>query len=392
MSDNVAPIKVLHFSSRYEECGVAKYLGHYINGMQDEPAVQNDYFDVSPYKTHHMSQTEVLGMAQQLRKQLKGYDILHIQHEFGLYAHDSFLRIVEAGKRARVKVVITVHTSPTLHGGSKKPRLRGLGPRSWVNLLRESRHHRHFMRTQAVPFRMADALLAHNNLTIEALKQLGVDPDRIYKTMHPVQAHQPPKPTTDIATHLNKQPGDVIFCTTGFIHRYKGIVEAVKALSFLPPNYKLAVLGGMKADSDDVAFYDKVTDLIDTLGVKDRVYIAGYIKSDETLNAYIRECDVSVYPYDRVYYSHVSSGSLNLSFANDMPAIAYPTETLKEMEQLSDGALILCETFAYYELARELQRIDLKKQRELSKAYAQKMSWPKASKELVGLYRQFLGR
>jgi len=28
-------IKVLHFSSRYEECGVAKYLGHYIKGTEE---------------------------------------------------------------------------------------------------------------------------------------------------------------------------------------------------------------------------------------------------------------------------------------------------------------------------------------------------------------------
>src|SRR3954467_10945382 len=49
------PIKVLHFSSRYEECGVAKYLTHYSNGMADNPAVVNEYFEVSPYETHHMS-------------------------------------------------------------------------------------------------------------------------------------------------------------------------------------------------------------------------------------------------------------------------------------------------------------------------------------------------
>jgi len=389
-TQSTQPIKVLHFSSRDEECGVAKYLKHYINGMADSDTVVNEYFGVSPYATYDMSPTDIQKMARDLQNQLKDYDILHVQHEFGLYAHDSFRQIVEAGRRAHKKVMVTVHTSPDL--ASKPVRLRGLGPHSVMHYLREKRHRQHFLQMQALPFRLADAILAHNNLTINALKNLGVQPERIHKTIHPVQSHDVPAPTTDIATHLHKQPGDVVFCTTGFLHRYKGIIEAVKALTFLPPNYKLAVLGGMKADSDDVAFYDKVCDLINALGVTDRVYITGYVPNDDVLNAYIRECDVSVYPYDRVYYSHVSSGSLNLSFSNGMPAIAYPTETLKEMAELSDQAVVLCETFSYYELARELQRIDLKKQRERSKAYAQKMAWPKMSEELVALYHEMLGR
>ena len=73
------------------------------------------------------------------------------------------------------------------------------------------------------------------------------------------------------------------------------------------------------------------------LGPHDRVYITGYVKGDDTLNAMIRECDVCVYPYDRVYYSNVSSGSLNLSFANGRPLIAYPTATFKEMRKFQMG-------------------------------------------------------
>jgi glycosyltransferase involved in cell wall biosynthesis len=381
-------INILHFSSRYEECGVAKYLAHHITGMSDIPSINNEYFDVSPYQTHHMSPADLDKMAAQLEAQLKDYDILHVQHEFALYAHDSFRRIVEAGKRAGKKVVITMHISPSQHGASKKVRLHGLGPHSFMHYARELRHHKHFLATHIEPFRMADLILAHNELTIDSLKGFGIPAERIKKVNHPVQVVSDPKPTRTIAQYLNKQPGDVLFCTVGFMHRYKGIIEAVKALKFLAANYKLAILGGMKEDSDDVAFYDKVCNLIDTLGLHERVYIAGYVKEDDQLNAFIRECDACVFPYDRTYYAAVSSGSLNLGFANGMPVIAYPTASIKELAQIADGAVVLCDTFAYYELARELRGVNITKQAELSKAYAKKMAWDKMAKELAEIYKE----
>jgi glycosyltransferase involved in cell wall biosynthesis len=384
------PIKVLHFSSRYEECGVAKYLGHYVKGMEHVSGIQNEYFDVSPYETPHMSDADLDKMTDRLREELRNYDVLHVQHEFALYARNSFQKIVEAGKRSGKKVVVTVHISPSMHGGSVRPRLRGLGPRSLVHYLRQMRNHRYFLNTQVLPFRMADLVLVHNEPTIESLKQLGVAPERIRKIIHPVQVYDMP-PKSDLLTKkLHKQDGDIIYCAIGFLHRYKGLFDAVRALKFLPSNYKLAILGGMKEDSDDVELYNKLCNLIDTLGLQERVYITGYVKGDDMLNALIRECDVCIYPYDRVYYSNVSSGSLNLSFANERPLIAYPTATFKEMAEISNGAVVLCETFAYYELAREIGRIDLEKQTTLSKAYAQHMAWPKMSEELAKLYTQLV--
>ncbi len=383
-------ITVLHFSSRYEECGVAKYLGHYIKGMESAPEIVNEYFDISPYQTHHMSETELQKMADDLRKKLADFDVLHVQHEFALYRSDSFRKIVEAGKRAGKKVVLTVHTSPSL--GTKPPHLSGLGPRSWIKYLREKRHFAYFDYAHLQPFRMADVLLVHNEPTAESLRHYGVAPERIQKILHPVQSFDAPAPSDRIAKALHKQPGDIVYCTIGFFHRYKGIIEAVKALKFLPANYKLAILGGMKADSDDVAFYDKVTDLIDTLGLHDRVHITGYIPTDDELNALIRECEACVYPYNGVYYGQVSSGSINLAFANGVPAIAYPTASIKELAAEADGAIVLCETFAYYELARELQRIDHEKQAKLSVAFAEKMAWPKVSKQLVDVYKAVVSR
>jgi glycosyltransferase involved in cell wall biosynthesis len=116
------------------------------------------------------------------------------------------------------------------------------------------------------------------------------------------------------------------------------------------------------------------------------------VKDDNIMNGYIRECDVCVYPYDGVYYANASSGAVNLGFANGRPVVTYPTAGFRELAASADGALVLTDTFAYYELARKLQDIDLTKQAELSKAYAKKMAWPTLSKELIAAYHKVVGR
>jgi glycosyltransferase involved in cell wall biosynthesis len=68
---------------------------------------------------------------------------------------------------------------------------------------------------------------------------------------------------------------------------------------YLPDNYKLAIIGGLHPASDDLAFYAEITDLIDELDLRDRVYITGFIKDDERLNSLIRDV-MCVYPYDGV--------------------------------------------------------------------------------------------
>jgi len=384
-------IKILHFSSRYEECGVAKYLQQYIQAMATLPEVSNEYFGTSPYQLAGMSAGDTQKMADQLRKQLKDFDILHVQHEFSFYPRDSFRKIIEAGKQSGKKVIITMHISPSMHGGSKEVRLHGLGPRSIIHFLRAKRGRHFFFREHVELFKLADLILVHNEFTADSLKKLGVKPERIKRIFFPVQVFGTPPKTIVINKNLNKRVGDVVYCAVGFQHKYKGLFDAVRALKFLPPNYKLAILGGIKSDSDDPEFYNRLCDTIDALGLHGRVYISGYIQSDDELNGLIRECDVCIFPYDRVYYANVSSSSLNLAFANDMPVIGYPTNTFTEVNKMSGGALVLCKAFAYYELARELRRIDLKKQAELSKKYAEEMAWPKQTELLIDIYKEVAG-
>lgn len=396
MSNTANPIRVLHFSStKKDNCGVGKYQEACVDAIAEVNAemgtgVENAFFGVSPYQTREMSPAELDKTMQRLKEELKDYDILHIQHEFGLFWKDEVARIVEAGKAAGKKVVFTIHLSPGFVKELDPVKLKGLGPRSMMAYLRQYRHHRVKMNQHAVPMRRADLIIVHNTVTQNALVALGVDPSRIRKFIHPVDPITNPPVTHNVEKWLNKQDGDVIMCMAGFLHKYKGTLAAVEALKFLPPNYKLLLAGSVKGDSNEMSYEDEVADAIYSFGLQDRVYITGYIKSDEYLNSIIRESDVCVFPYDKVYYGSASSGALGLAFTNCKPIVAYPTETIKEAAKEVEGSVVLCQTFAYYELAREVKNIDLKKQSELSREFAEKMAWPKQVGKIVDFYKELI--
>jgi len=378
-------IKVLQFSPHDEDCGVGKYQEQFVKVLQaDDAEVATTFFDSSPYKTRIMSPTELDATIGRLSEELKSYDILHIQHEFGLFSGDEFKRMVEAAKQLHKKVIVTAHTSPDFAFQFTRP--GGVSLRSILHVVRQKRRHEAFKVNHIEPMKQADAVIVHNQSTRNSLLNYGVGEDKIVMFTHPVPDHTNPPVSTEIATNLNKQEGDIIYATVGFLHRYKGIADAVKALNYLPSNYKLAIIGGMHPTSDEVSFYNDIADLVNEQGLRDRVYITGFIKDDDRLNSLIRESDVCVYAYDRVYYASVSSGSLNLAFSNERPVVAYPTDSFKEMN--TDGQIVLAQTFAYYELARSLKALDVAAQTKTVKEYAKKMSWTNATKTLVEIYKK----
>jgi len=378
----MSKLKVLHFSTHNENCGIGKYNEMFFDAMAPSELVENVFFETSPNILRVMNEDQKNIMYEALRAELSEYDILHIQHEFSFLHSADFPRIARVAKELDKKLIITIHTSPTL--AYEKPHLSGLGPRNIFRFLRQHKRKIAFDKIFTSAVLLADKVLVHNTVTQNALVDLGVDKQKTAIIMLPVPDVDRSLKTTLIAEKLNKKPGDVIIAITGFLHKYKGIDHAVKALTYLPVNYKLAIIGGMHMDHD-ATLYDSIADLIRDLKLQDRVYITGFVEDDAELNALIRECDVSVYPYDRYYYSNISSASLNNGFANHKPVVAYPTDSFVELNNKTDS-MILPKAFAYYELAREIENLDIEAATKKSKNFAQIYSYKIVSEELMDIY------
>lgn len=375
-------IKVLHFSTHDENCGIGKYQEMFLAAMDDSEEVTNNFFETSPNQLRVMSSDQKKEIHANLTNQLRDFDILHIQHEFSFLHSEDFLTISNIAKDLNKKLVITVHTSPSL--AYEDPGLSGFGPRSIVRYMKMYRRKVMFTRLFTDAVKLADVLIVHNTATLESLVRLGIERNRINTLILPVPHIEHDIKSTIISEKLNRQEHDIIIATTGFLHKFKGIDHAIKALTFLPEDYKLAIIGGMHIDHDPKVYND-LTDLIRDLKLENRVYITGYIQDDAVLNAMVRDTDICVYPYDRNYYSNISSASLNNGFANHKPVIAYPTDSFIELNGKVD-AMILTGAFAYYELAREIARVDLSAASEKSKKFSIKYSYPLIAKELVQVY------
>ena len=376
-------MKVLHFSTHHENCGIGKYQEMFLEAMDDNSEVENVFFETSPNQLRVMNAEQKKEIHTNLANQLRDFDILHIQHEFSFLHSEDFLTISKIAKDLHKKLVITVHTSPSL--AYEEPGLSGYGPRSIVRYMKMYRRKMQFMNLFTNAVKLADVVVVHNAATLESLVKLGVERSRITTLILPVPHLEHKVKNTTISEKLNRQEHDIIIATTGFLHKFKGIDHAIKALTFLPKNYKLAIIGGMHIDHDPKVYND-LTDLIRDFKLENRVYITGYIQDDATLNAMVRDTDICVYPYDRKYYSNISSASLNNGFANHKPVIAYPTDSFIELNSKVD-AMILTGAFAYYELAREIARVDLSAASEKSKKFSVKYSYPIIAKQLVDIYR-----
>jgi len=378
-------IRVLHYGTHNEDCGIGKYQEQFIDAMDHTSPkdVYNEFFTYSPNITKIMTHDEFSVVLDGLRRKLKDFDILHVQHELSFYKHDELGRIVDAGHDLGKKVIFTVHTAPDAQ--YKTPKRLGYGPKSVVGYLREIKAAKEFVGIHISPIQRADLVLVHNTAIRDNLVEHGVSRSIIQIITLPVPNVSFRETTDEIKKALKYKKGDVIVASVGFISKTKGAREAVRALSYLPENYKLALIGGMHPSGGGEEYLDEVCDLIIKLGLRDRTYITGYIEDDNQLNALIRECDVCVYPYDQKYYKYVSSAALNNSIANYKPTIAYPTGPFIEMNQ--NGTIAICKSANYYELARYVVDADFIKLAVASKEYAETYSYLNEAVKLVDCYK-----
>lgn len=384
----MSKIRVLHYSTHDENCGIGKYQEQFIAAMKETSAqeVYNEFFPYSPNVTSRMNYDEFTAVLEEMRQSLRKFDLLHIQHEMSFYGHTELQRVITMAHEEHKKVLMTVHTAPD--ADYKKPSRNGFGPHSILAYLREKKIEQRFRRVHTDPMAKVDLILVHNKGTEKSLVKHGVQADRIQIITLPVPETSALEPANELRGALNYQEGDVLLGLVGFIFKTKGADKAVKALNLLPPNYKLALIGGTHHSGGGEDYLDEVTDLIVENNLQDRVYITGYVDDDDRLNQLVKEVDACVYPYDNQYYQYVSSAALNHSLANGKPTIAYPTKPFIEMNK--DETIAICKSSNYYELARYIVEADYDKLARASKKYASKHSYPVEAKKLVSIYKKLL--
>ncbi|RLI30106.1 hypothetical protein DRO53_01310 [Candidatus Bathyarchaeota archaeon] len=255
----------------------------------------------------------------QLLEALESYgpfDILHIQHEFGLFP--PLNKTVEAFGKAKKhcrKLVITLHT--IVHGALK----------------RKSRHQRKLCR-------LADGIVVHSVLQEFELWNQGVNMAKVWRIPHGTPVSELSKMSKEEALKrlgLPELKDKFIFASVGFLRRDKGqdlLLEAFRKLKQVKPNVVLMLAGLPHSFSKSNYAKDFNGNLGD--GV---VYLKKYLSREEVALA-VRAADVVVFPYREAPCKVSVSGAFRTALGGFKPVICTRVPRLVECSLLAPEATV----------------------------------------------------
>ncbi len=190
---------------------------------------------------------------------------------------------------------------------------------------------------------------------------------------------------------LGYQEEDQVIGIFGFISPYKGYEIAIKALKFLPKQYKLAIFGGehpmtIKAGYSMNGYIKSLLELIERNDLQNRVQFCGNLDDDAFIKSLLCS-DFNILPYYEVNQS--GSGIAALSLESGSKTVMSQNLSFIELAKYAKGAF---RTFAignYIELANIIQNFKEPLTKELNE-YFEKHNVDTSAKAYADLYQKLL--
>ncbi|MBD2867963.1 glycosyltransferase [Paenibacillus arenilitoris] len=323
------------------------------------------------------------------------YDIVHIQHEYGLWGRKIFyyhFNLYNFLKNLTLPVVISLHSivpdliSPDYVLHEKSGGLIRRNP-----LFKYSKYWAYIKMLNYISNRV-NRFIIHSD-----------DSYTIYKSSNGngnikiLPLGIPGVRKISLADKLEAKArkgflGKKLLVLFGFVSSYKGHETAIHALSNLPPEYILIIAGGshpLNPDSNE--YMKRLLRLAHRYNIRDRVIITGFL-SEEEIDEWQIAADLVLAPYLEVGLS--ASAAISRAFAmsnavvaSDISAflgIAEQTKAIKIFP--STEALLLVDSI----LEIEKNKVLLNRMREASYEYAEKNSMYTIANEHIKLYNTIL--
>ena len=402
-------MKVLHLSTWKEYCGIATYTEQLVNSL-DKLGIESEVYPVNRKELAYFSLEEIEAYFLAFCQKAAEFDLIHIQHEHGFF-HGSypfsvsvkvFNLILKSLRKTKKPIFITFHTEPAYFDSYSED---GVGLKGKL-LLKTKKYIALFQwRRQVSKFfqrsRYFVAIVHSKKSRLQLLKS-GFDRKSIQVLTHafPKRGLQSTaEDTRSSKRKLGLSEESIVLSIFGFVSEYKGYKVAIRALSHLPDNFVLAIVGGPhpEAVSSDAAL-DNVFETIESVSeqqpsVAQRVLVTGYVETEQ-LNEFHKATDICLAPY--LPSSISASGALTWALTSGKPVIASNIPAFRELNQ-NAACLLLVQPNAYRELAWRIQRLieDAHAQQELvnrAALYTQSHTWEATAKSLKKLYEVALGK
>jgi len=318
-------------------CGIAEYTKFLLSALKSiHPQIKLHVFsDINPgseiaergelaevhpsFKSKSESYKKILDEIAAIN----GVNVLHVQHEYGIFGYHSGIleSCLEARKEKLVdKVVFTLHSVYHPLSGIKG----ALEFQQNLNLI--------------------DAVIIHSYLMEFELQNQGVDPLLIRRIPHGTFLNPYlDDPRSKLLSALNLREEDlsgVVLTTLGFLRRDKGLdllVESVSNLECKKGSITLLIAGEKRIDrKEDKDIFDKIEEASRKLNI---IFLDRYLSEDEILKI-AALADIIVLPYRDKPALYSVSGILHLSMGSFKPLIGTRVPRLIELYQFAPRATV----------------------------------------------------
>jgi glycosyltransferase involved in cell wall biosynthesis len=315
-------MRVLHVSTWDAPCGIATYSGNLVRSL-DRVGIHSDVYPLAPHRWKTFTAGDVAELQADIAKQALRYDVVHFQHEHGLFGHavsykaaarnfGAILRLVgDAGR----PVVTTFHTEPLgSRPAGRRPSLHG-AVRTWARRIVWRKHVSRGFASRPD----ATVAIAHSPATRRSLIRQGLPAAAVHIVPHGCLPQRELRlDALSAKERLGLPAGTVLLTMFGFLGAYKGHDVAVRALARMPERFHLAICGGAHPESQNNDLATLIR-LVRKLGLEQRVTITGWL-AEEAAELHYAATDICLAPY--VDASLSASGAITWALASGKPTIA----------------------------------------------------------------------
>jgi glycosyltransferase involved in cell wall biosynthesis len=244
---------------------------------------------------------------------LGGFDVVVVQHEFGIFGGEDGCEVVELVERMRVPVITVLHTVPRRPTQRQRRILEQLGARA----------KRLVVQSEAARARL--------------LEQYDVRAEKVRTIPHGARLNLQDAP----ARREGVAPVVLSWGLLGPDKGYEFGIEAVGALADMEPAPRYVVAGQTHPkvrQRDGEAYRESLQSLAQRLGVADRVEFADGYPDTHSLLQRVRESDVVLLPYRS--REQVVSGVLVEALASGKPVVATRFPHAEELLGEGSGLLV----------------------------------------------------
>jgi glycosyltransferase involved in cell wall biosynthesis len=318
-------MRVLHLSTWDRPCGIATYCGNLVRAL-DTLEISSDVYPLQPELWESYVASDVTELQEDIARQARGYDLIHVQHEHGLFGHGggykksckNFGGILQKLQSEGIPVVTTFHTDPL---GDHRWKFRKISlaqiGENFKNIQRQVAWRRRISRCFGPLPQQAKAIV-HTASSRKAMIRQGMAAPAVHVIEHgclvPRDDHAD-IPTAKRAVGL--APTDTLLTMFGFVSPYKGHDLAIQALERLPEHVHLVICGGSHPEADD-GYLASLIKLVHDLDLDERVTITGWLAPAEA-ERYYAATDICLAPYTTTDLS--ASGAITWALASGKPII-----------------------------------------------------------------------